>query len=170
MQCYTAKCVRSYPRVSVVNISLGCSAGSWSQRPRLERIFLKCQAYFDDNSQKGTCYYFIYLWGFFTMRHFHSHSSFFLRSPRWRVTQDGRVPHHEACSGLDESPNYLMATVGAFRRRHLPSLGETGRLTVRYAYSRRTKQCHSQCAFNLLHSSPTWHPWTVHLQALQCKQ
>lgn len=62
-------------------------------------------------------------------------SSFHSSTPHMvhcQVVQAGWVPHHKACSGLDESLNYLMATVGAFRRCHLPSKRETGWLTGWY--------------------------------------
>lgn len=62
--------------------------------------------------------------------------------------QAGHVPHHKACSGLDESLNHLMATVGAFEICHLVSLGETGWLTGWQAYSRGVNQSRSWCSFN----------------------
>ncbi len=78
-------------------------------------------------------FYFI---SFSTMRHFPSVFHSFPHTVRCQVMQADRVPHHKACTGLDESLNYLMATVGAFRRCHLLSQGETGWLTGWYAYSR----------------------------------
>lgn len=47
------------------------------------------------------------------------------------------------CSGLDDSPNYLMATVGALRRCHL-LLGKSGGLTGSYVWGTGTKQRHTQ--------------------------
>lgn len=70
---------------------------------------------------------FFFPFFFSAMRHFPSGShSFFHRTVSCQVIQAGDVPHHKARSGLDESLNYLMATVGAFRRCHLLSRGETG--------------------------------------------
>lgn len=58
------------------------------------------------------------------------------------------MPHHKACSGLDESLNHLMDTVGAFEICHLVSLGETGWLPGWQAYSRGVNQTHSWCSSN----------------------
>lgn len=73
---------------------------------------------------------------------------FFLHTLCCQVRQAGYVPHHKACSGLDESLNYLMTTVGAFRSCHLLCLEVKGCLTGWYAYSMGTKQSHSQCSRN----------------------
>ena len=81
------------------------------------------------------------------MRHFPLLSHSFPRTVCWQAMQAGHVPHHKACSGLDESLNYLIATVGAFRRCHLLSQGETGWLTG-YTYSRGMNQTHSRCSSN----------------------
>ena len=122
-----------------------------SQRLKLRRIKQKCQPRFTPNSTKRNLlsFHFSFLFFFSTMRHFPSGShSFFHRTVSCQVIQAGDVPHHKARSGLDESLNYLMATVGAFRRCHLLSRGETGWLTGCYACSMGTGRSHSRRLFN----------------------
>lgn len=139
-----------------------------SQRLRLRRIKQKCQPRFTQNSQEGTCWAFM-LFHFLTTPHFRAFgfSLFLPRTVRCQVMQAGHVPHHKACSGLDESLNYLMATVGALRRCHLPSRGETGWLTGWYAHSRGTNQSHSRCLFNKI-TGMAWPSWKAHLQTPSC--
>lgn len=139
---------------SVINILLECNTGfrvkDWdSDEIKSEMSTTLCPEFTKRNTLSFYLFTFCSFF-FFTMRHFPSvfHASFFPRSVRCQEMQAGHVPHHKACSGLDESLNYLMATVGAFRRCHLLSRGETGWLTGWRAYSRGTNQSHSRCSFN----------------------